>query len=158
MRRSSLLAGLALTLAACGGETGGDRAAEPVVDAAPRADGANPMPREDAFRPTPDVALPDARGPVLDASAPPEVGPPDAAPDGGPPPDAAPDALPGPAGGPPGALAAGAAPLRSARYRLFAIAGPAAAAGSTLTSDRYRLESGAVLWRAPVSAPPPESP
>ena len=54
---------------------------------------------------------------------------------------------------PGGGLAAGAAPLRSARYRLFGVVGPAAAVGATLTSEQHRLESGPLLWVTPGAEP-----
>lgn len=104
-----------------------------------------------------DALPPDGRPSAGDARPSDALAPPDATADAAST-DAGPDAAPGPANGPPGALAAGAAPLRSARYRLFAIAGPAAAAGTTLTSERFRLQSGAIVWRAAPTAPPEADP
>ena len=148
----------AALLGACGGDGGGEGTrVDPIVDAGPRADRPPPAPLEDAFRPLIVASVPDARPPAGDARSPEADAAPDATADAAGP-DAGPDAAPGPALGPPGALAAGAAPLRSARYRLYAIAGPAAAAGTTLTSERFRLHSGAVVWRAAPSAPPEADP
>jgi hypothetical protein len=136
-----------LLLAACG-ETGGGAGAgntpPAIVDAA--AGGRPVPPREDAFV-LADVRVAD-QGPPPDA----ETTPPDAAPlvDA----DTADAAVPVPAAPAAGGLAAGAAPLRSARYRLYAVVGPAAAVGAPLTSDRFRLESGPTLWLAPTSESP----
>jgi hypothetical protein len=47
-----------------------------------------------------------------------------------------------PAQRPPERLAAGAAPLRSARYRLYAVVGPAAAVGAPLTSNFSACRAG----------------
>jgi hypothetical protein len=146
MRCATRLLMCSLLLAACGdagGDSGTENSPPDIVDA---ARGGSPVPpREDAF------VLADLR--VTDQGAPPDaLAPPE---DAAPTPDAEPDAMmpvpPAPAAG---GLAAGAAPLRSARYRLYAVVGPAAAVGAPLTSSLFRLESGPTQWLAPV----PESP
>lgn len=147
MRRATRLLMCSLLLAACGdagGDAGTGNTPPDIVDAA--AGGRPVPPREDAF------VLADLR--VVDQGAPidAEATAPDAAPvvDA----DTADAALPVPPAPAAGGLSAGAAPLRSARYRLYAVVGPAAAVGAPLTSSRFRLESGPTLWLAPTSEAP----
>lgn len=146
MRRGILGFGGLLLLAACDSGAGGTetRAGEDAAPAPPAP------PAEDAF------VLPDARR--VDATARDMAGA-DADPgDGTTPTDAtAGDAAVADAGAAPvppaGGLAAGAGPLRSPRYRLYAVVGPAEAAGSALSSPLYRLESGPTQWVSPPAEP-----
>lgn len=140
---------LVALLLGCGepsGGGGGDATSSPTG----RTDlgaGGSPSPAEDAFVPRLDRGLLDAVVPldtlVVDASIPADtLAPPDASNDAG-------VRGGGPSGG---GFAAGAGPLRSARYRLEAVVGPAGAVGLTLSSNQYRLESGPILWLPPAEA------
>ncbi len=139
-------------LAACGGGGGGGDKTPSTPDAAapPTSPPTSPGGREDAFVVAPDGSVPDAGPdafvPPADARTPGSDGTADAAGDVGTP-DA--DVPPGNAAG----FAAGARPLRSPRYRLYAVVGPAAAVGAPLQSAQYHLETGPVLWLAPSEAP-----
>jgi hypothetical protein len=153
---ASVLATVAALSALGCGRTSGQDNGPARADASASVDsgsGPGPSPREDAFvardamradaalPPSPDAASLDDVDSAADAAPAGDQGVDAAAPDATPPPIAF-------------AFAAGAAPLRSARYRLYAVVGPAVAAGPLLTSVRYRLESGLSTVLVALAAEP----